>query len=225
MLISEVFHSVQGEGRYVGTPSTFIRTSGCNLRCWFCDTPYTSWRAEGEPRTVASLLQQVAAWDGEHVVITGGEPLLVADVQELTQRLHEQGMFITIETAGTVWLPVACDLMSISPKLANSTPIGDSWAARHDARRHRPEVIRRMLAAYACQLKFVIDQPANLDDVAMWLTAFPEARPEDVYLMPQGTDAGELRRKLEWLRPAAADQGWSVSPRLQIELFGNQRGT
>lgn len=225
MLISEVFHSVQGEGRYVGVPSVFIRTSGCNLRCSFCDTPYTSWQPEGEPRSVDSLLEQVAGWNCEHVVVTGGEPLLVADLVELTHRLHDQGRFITIETAGTVYLPVACDLMSISPKRANSTPTGTAWADRHEGRRHRPDIIRRLTSEFSFQLKFVIDQPADLDDVADWLREFPEVPPECVWLMPQGTDAAALRTRLEWMRPAAAVRGWSVTPRLHIELFGNTRGT
>ena len=82
-----------------------------------------------------------------------------------------------------------------------------------------------MLETYACQLKFVVAEPADLDDVAAWLAEFPEADPRDVYLMPQGTDAAALREKLAWLRPAAAERGWSVTPRLHIELFGNTRGT
>lgn len=225
MLISELFHSIQGEGRFAGTPSLFIRTSGCNLRCWFCDTPYTSWEPEGKPRSVDELLEWTAAHSCEHVVITGGEPLLVAELVELTQRLRDRGHVITIETAGTVWQPVACDLMSISPKRANSTPVGSDWAERHDSRRHAPEVIRRMLAEYRCQLKFVIDAPADVDDVAAWLSEFPAARTEDVFLMPQGVEAAVLREKLPWIEAAARERGWSVSPRLHIELFGNTRGT
>jgi 7-carboxy-7-deazaguanine synthase len=225
MLISETFHSLQGEGRYVGTPSVFIRTSGCNLRCVFCDTPYTSWRPEGEPRSVDALLEEVAGWNCKHVVLTGGEPMLVADLVELTHRLRAEQHFITIETAGTVYLPVACDLMSISPKRPNSTPLGDPWEQRHEQRRHQPDVIRRLTTEYPHQLKFVIDQPADLDDVAVWLTEFPHVRPQDVYLMPQGVDAALLADKLAWLRPAAAARSWSVSPRLHIELYGNTRGT
>jgi 7-carboxy-7-deazaguanine synthase len=225
MLISEVFHSVQGEGRYAGTPSVFVRTSGCNLRCWFCDTPYTSWHPEGEQRSVDSLLEQVSGWDCEHVVITGGEPMLVAEVVLLTQRLRGCGRFITIETAGTVWLPVACDLMSISPKLANSTPVGDAWEARHEQRRHQPDVIRRLVSEYPYQLKFVIDRPADLEAVADWLREFPEVSPQNVFLMPQGVENPGLQEKLGWLRPAAEERGWQVTPRLHIELFGNKRGT
>jgi 7-carboxy-7-deazaguanine synthase len=225
VLISEVFYSVQGEGRYVGTPSVFIRTSGCNLRCWFCDTPYTSWSPEGDPRSVDSLLEQTAVWDCQHVVITGGEPMLVQEVVELTQRLKERGHVITIETAGTVWLPVQCDLMSISPKRPNSTPVGMEWEGRHEERRHRPEIIRRLISSFDYQLKFVIDSPADVEDAEQWLAEFPEADSQQVYLMPQGTQWEILREKQAWIEAAAAQRGWRFSPRRHIELFGNTRGT
>jgi 7-carboxy-7-deazaguanine synthase len=225
MLIAELFHSIQGEGRFAGTPSLFIRTSGCNLRCWFCDTPYTSWQPEGETYSLDQLLDWTSQFECPHVVITGGEPLLWEELVELTARLKERGHVLTIETAGTVWQPVTCDLMSISPKRGNSTPVGTDWEIRHEQRRHRPDVIRRLLQSYSCQLKFVIDTPDDVADVARWLEEFPEARREDVYLMPQGTEAARLREKLEWIAPAARERGWSVSPRLHIELFGNSRGT
>ena len=76
MLVSEIFQARQGEGAYSGTTSLFIRTSGCNLRCAWCDTRYTSWKPEGIVRSVASILDATDRWAGvQHVVITGGEPL------------------------------------------------------------------------------------------------------------------------------------------------------
>jgi 7-carboxy-7-deazaguanine synthase len=225
MRIAEVFHSRQGEGRHTGEPSIFIRTSGCNLRCWFCDTPYTSWHPEGDTQSIADLLTETARWDCQHVVITGGEPMLVAELPELTRALQERGHTLTIETAGTVWQPVVCDLMSISPKRANSTPRGTDWESRHEQRRHQPEVIRRLLAAYDCQLKFVIDNPADIGDVADWLSEFPEVRGEQVYLMPQGIEPAECRQRLDWIAPAATTHGWHTSPRKHLEWYGNTRGT
>jgi 7-carboxy-7-deazaguanine synthase len=234
MQIAELFHSIQGEGRLTGVPSVFVRTSGCNLRCWFCDTPYTSWQPEGEPRTVESLMDEVARFDCEHVVITGGEPMLVADLVPLTQELAGRGHHITIETAGTVDLPVRCDLMSISPKLANSTPTpertvhldvkADGWAQRHDERRHQPDIIRRLTGEYDHQLKFVIDTPEDVADVDRWLVEFPEVRAENVYLMPQATDPQALREKSRWLADIVKQHRWRLSPRLHVELWGNRRG-
>ena len=120
MRISEVFCSIQGEGELAGTPSVFVRTTGCNLRCWFCDTAYTSWRPEGLHQSWEQLLDQIKAFDCLHVVVTGGEPLLQPEIVPLTQALTQLGKFVTVETAGTVERPVHADLMSISPKRPNS---------------------------------------------------------------------------------------------------------
>jgi len=246
MRIAELFHSIQGEGRLAGVPSVFVRTSGCNLRCWFCDTPYTSWEPEGEQRTVDDLLREIDAIDCGHVVVTGGEPMLFDEVVPLTQRLRERGRHITIETAGTVDFPVAADLMSISPKLANSTPTEDAthaegiggirgltsparrddagWAARHDERRHRPEVIRRLIRDYDYQLKFVIDVPDDVGDVERWLAEFPQVTPDRVYLMPQAIDRETLTEKTRWLAEIVKAHRWRLSPRLHVDLWGNTRG-
>jgi 7-carboxy-7-deazaguanine synthase len=129
--ISEIFYSIQGEGTLAGVPSVFVRVCGCNLRCTWCDTPYTSWEPEGRDMTIAEIVAEAGAFAAKHVVVTGGEPMLFPEVAELTRELKARGMHITIETAGTVDQPVTCDLMSISPKLANSTPRvrdGGRWA-------------------------------------------------------------------------------------------------
>ena len=131
--VAEIFRSLQGEGLFTGTTSLFLRTTGCNLRCWFCDTPYTSWKPEGQQRLWTDVLDEVLGDGCEHVVITGGEPLLQPDLVPLTQELRAAGRVVTIETAGTVYRPVAADLMSISPKLGNSQPSVERsarWAAR-----------------------------------------------------------------------------------------------
>jgi 7-carboxy-7-deazaguanine synthase len=225
MRIAEIFHSIQGEGRLTGVPSVFVRTSGCNLRCWFCDTPYTSWNPEGENYSVDQLLEKVAAFDCEHVVMTGGEPMLVADVIPLTEELKKQGRHVTIETAGTVDLPVVADLMSISPKRPNSTPGRHTgWADKHEARRDQPDIIRRLTSDYDYQLKFVVDRPADVADVEQYLAGFPEIDPANVYLMPQAVEADDHAAKCEWARVEAERRGWRLAKRLHIELFGNRRG-
>ncbi|MGD9856073.1 MAG: 7-carboxy-7-deazaguanine synthase QueE [Planctomycetaceae bacterium] len=225
MRIAELFHSIQGEGRLAGVPSVFVRTSGCNLRCWFCDTPYTSWHPEGAERSVDDLFREIIGVGCEHVVVTGGEPMLVNDVVLLTERLRAAGRHITIETAGTADLPVAADLMSISPKLSNSTPIDADWTVRHDERRHRPDVIRRLTGEYDYQLKFVIDRPDDVGDVERWLAEFPEVPRGRVYLMAQATDRDLLTEKSQWLAEIVKSRGWRLSPRLHVDLWGNTRGT
>src|SRR5579863_9591929 len=161
MRIAEIFYSVQGEGSLVGVPSIFVRTSGCNLRCSWCDTPYTSWNPEGEDLSIDEILDRAAQFDAAgHVVLTGGEPMIAPGIAELSQRLRERGMHITIETAGTVFAPVACDLMSISPKLSNSTPEG-GFRAQHERLRLQPAVLRQLMSMCDYQLKFVIAEKAD----------------------------------------------------------------
>lgn len=224
MRIAEIFHSIQGEGGFSGTPSVFVRTTGCNLRCWFCDTPYTSWKPEGVARDWRSVLDEVRRFDCEHVVVTGGEPFLQPEVVPLTRALARAGHFVTIETAATIDRPVHADLMSISPKLANSTPAAAPWNTRHDARRDAPAVVARFVRDYSHQLKFVIDRPDDVAEVETWLARHPAIAPENIWLMPQAVTAEMLREKQSWLETAAGRRGWRVSPRLHVELFGNVRG-
>jgi 7-carboxy-7-deazaguanine synthase len=236
MRIAEMFRSIQGEGRLTGTESLFVRTSGCNLRCRWCDTPYASWTPEGEDVSVAEILdraEQLAAPTAEspgvsHVVLTGGEPMLLAELIPLSARLHADGWHITIETSGTLYLPVACDLMSISPKLSNSTPPPEQdpqWTWRHTLNRHAPEVIRRLTAQYDYQLKFVIDCLEDCREVETYLREFPEIPRSRVMLMPQGIEADLLAEKTAWLVPYCDQHGFQFCPRRQIEWFGVARGT
>jgi 7-carboxy-7-deazaguanine synthase len=258
MRIAEIFRSVQGEGRLTGVHSVFVRTSGCNLRCRWCDTPYASWTPEGEDLSVAEILARVEqlresppikprpvvaprgattgrgfmargpmAEDVRHVVLTGGEPMLLAELIPLAAALRERGWHITVETAGTLYLPVACDLMSISPKLSNSAPPPERdprWTDRHARQRHAPDVVRRLLAEYDCQLKFVVDCPEDCREVEAYLTEFPQIEPSRVMLMPQGIESDALAEKAVWLAPCCAVHGWAFCPRRQIEWFGGQRG-
>lgn len=222
MFIAEIFHSLQGEGSLIGVPSIFIRTSGCNLRCSWCDTPYTSWNPEGQHLSLDAILDQVAAYPARHVVVTGGEPMIGPEIVPLTERLRARGLHITIETAGTVAAPVACDLMSISPKLANSTPEGQ-WGAQHERLRFQPAVLRELIANYAYQLKFVVAHPDDVAEIRR-IVAETQADRGKVILMPEGVDPAILRERGAWLAETAKREGFRFTPRLHIELWGNRRG-
>lgn len=224
--IAEVFDSIQGEGIWAGTPSRFIRVSGCNLRCSWCDTPYASWKPEGPYIDVAQLAEDANDAPAD-VVLTGGEPMLFDAIEPLALALRDQGKRITIETAGTVFRTVPCDLMSISPKLANSTPDGQ-WRSRHETTRREIEPLRRLIAEYEVQLKFVINPDpglGDLDEVEKLLAQLPAVPPDRVLLMPEGTDVETLSRRKAALEHPARERGWGISPRLHIALFGNVRGT
>lgn len=239
--ISETFVSIQGEGKLAGMPSLFVRVSGCNLRCRWCDTPYASWKPDGAQRTIDSLVEEAraaAARGVRHAVLTGGEPMMFAQLTELSARIAASiaeggaGMHVTIETAGTV-IPdggVTCDLMSISPKLANSTPRDDArdpgggWAVRHEARRINVAVLQRLIDEFASrQLKFVVsaeDDVAEIDDLLGRLRGW---RPEDVLVMPEGTPPA--RGHIDAAVRLCLARGWRYCHRLHLDLFGNVRGT
>jgi len=224
--ISEIFYSVQGEGLLVGTPSVFVRTSGCNLRCVWCDTPYTSWAPEGSEQPVDAILEEAKRYPARHAVVTGGEPMIAPQIAELTAGLRGLGLHVTVETAGTVFAEVACDLMSISPKLANSTPWerdGGRWARQHERLRIDVEVLRGLMASHAYQLKFVVERPEDLPEIRS-IVEQTGAASERVVLMPEGIDADVLRARGQWLVEIVKQEGFRFSPRLHIELWGNRRG-
>ena len=226
MKIAEIFYSIQGEGMLAGVPSVFVRTSGCNLRCTWCDTPYTSWKPEGRDMPLDAILAEALGHASTHVVVTGGEPMIVDDVVPLTHAMKDSGLHVTIETAGTVLQPVACDLMSISPKLANSTPHdreGGRWAAQHDRLRYQPEVLKKLMADYAYQLKFVVAAPGDLEEIENILKETGADRSR-VVLMAEGTDTETLRDRGRWLAEICKREKFRYGPRLHIDLYGNQRG-
>lgn len=223
MKIAEVFYSVQGEGKLVGVPSVFVRTSGCNLRCRWCDTPYTSWTPEGEARTVTSLVEEVAAFGAKHVVVTGGEPMIASEVVALTEALRRRGLHITVETAGTAFAAVACDLMSISPKLANSTPGDAKWGAVHERTRMQRDVLRRLLDNYSYQLKFVVAEPEDMAEIVQ-LVSDLSVPVENVLLMPEGRSPELIRQRAAWLVPLCLQYGYRYSPRVHVDIWGDRRG-
>jgi 7-carboxy-7-deazaguanine synthase len=227
MKIAEVFATVQGEGVLSGVPSLFIRTSGCNLRCAWCDTPYTSWTPEGEEWSAERLADWTAAFPSfRHAVLTGGEPMLFDEAAELTRRLKERGLHITIETAGTVYREVICDLMSISPKLQNSTPWerdGGQWAERHERMRIQIPVLERLTGEFEHQLKFVVAAARDLEEITE-LAGRLRTEPSRVLLMPEGVAPEVLRERAKWLIEECKSRGYRYCPRLHIEVYGNRRG-
>jgi len=228
MRISEVFYSIQGEGRLAGTPSVFIRTSGCNLRCVWCDTPYTSWRPEGASWSIDKILGAVEKHPTRHIVITGGEPLLASGIEALTGELRRRKKHITIETAGTIFKAVDCDLVSLSPKLANSTPWRREkgrFAAVHEDRRLNLAVLQKFLDDYDYQLKFVVEQRKDFAEIRGLLDQLRHVDAARVLIMAQGTSKKQLAAKTRWIVELCLRHGFGYTPRLHIELFGNRRGT
>jgi 7-carboxy-7-deazaguanine synthase len=229
MRIAEIFHSIQGEGELTGVPSVFIRTSGCNLRCQWCDTRYASWEPEGADLSEASILERVAQHPVRHVVLTGGEPMVARGIHSLAAALRAGGYHITIETAATVPPEgIACDLASLSPKLGHSQPttLGPGWAEKHEALRRQPSVLRQWLEHSEFQLKFVLESEADLEEMeALLAETGTEIPPWKVQLMPQGITRESLLARQSELLDLCKKRGYRYCARLHIDLFGNRRGT
>ena len=223
---------MQGEGELTGVPSVFIRTSGCNLRCSWCDTPYASWEPEGDQHTIDAVIARVKTYPiAKHIVLTGGEPMIAKDIRVLASELRDMGYHITIETAATIAPEsIACDLVSMSPKLLNSAP--DSvkhgpWRKKHEATRWQPDVIQTWLDnGYNYQFKFVISHIADIEEMQQMVKSLDREIPNSkILLMPEGITQEAIKSRGLWLSEQCKKFGYRYANRLHIELYGNKRET
>ncbi len=218
----KVFSTIQGEGLYSGVPSTFIRLSGCNLRCsWvdqgkkvLCDTPYSSFYPENEAHTVKEIVNKVKTYSNNHIVITGGEPFLQENLKELVNELDSLAYFVTIETNGTLYFPTKAHFFSISPKIHLNPQDSLNFQA-----------LKKFLEL-PHQLKFVVNEPHDIKIISELHEALSKSsiRKVNTYLMPQGVTKESIDEKLKWIVPMALEYGFAVSDRLHLRLWGKQRG-
>lgn len=233
--INELFHSLQGEGALAGVPSTFVRTSGCNLRCWFCDSYHTSWEPTGDWLAVEEALDTIAEFGADHVVLTGGEPLIHDASETLLNRLADRGYHTTVETNGTVVPDAPVDLASVSPKLASSTPTPEKdpkgegeWEARHEERRTDLDALATICERYDHQLKFVVTDADDMPEITDLLSRLRERvriENEDVLLMPEGATRERLDETRGEVADLAMEHGFRYTPRLHVDLWNDAPGT
>jgi organic radical activating enzyme len=222
--VADLFRdTVQGEGPSIGRRAAFIRMSGCNLTCSWCDTPYT-WDTtrydlgrESSWRTVDDLVAWALEGSEPLVVLTGGEPLLQSASGELAERLCAAGRSVEFETNGTRTPPKelveAGVYWNVSPKLSASGVPKD--------RRIVPDVLRAFTALDTARFKFVVSSPEELDEIATLQAEFGMAA---IWVMPEGTTPEAVRSGLRALAEPAIARGWNLSARLHIELWGDRRG-
>ena len=226
MRVNEIFYSLQGEGFLAGAPSVFIRLAGCPLRCRWCDTKYAWDQTAGAHYSIEKVVQTVQQTQSKFVVITGGEPMINSDLPELAHALKASGKHITIETAGIAFISdLPCDLMSISPKLSNSTPADLELAAIHEDSRLDIAVLRELIDNYEYQLKFVVESEADLSEIQQTIEDIGNIDTTKVMLMPQATTRDELLAKSPMVAELCKKTGFAFCQRLQILLWNNERGT
>jgi 7-carboxy-7-deazaguanine synthase len=226
MRVNEIFYSLQGEGFLAGVPSVFVRLAGCPLRCRWCDTKYAWSETAGQDLSVSEIVQAVEKWSCRFVVITGGEPMVNSDLHALVGQLKAHGKHITIETAGIAYVPdMACDLMSISPKLSNSTPDDPELAKIHEAERLDIAVLRKLIANYKYQLKFVVDSQDDLPQIQRTIEEIGNIDLEKVMLMPQAATRDEFLAKSSMVADMCKSTGFAFCQRLHVLLFNAARGT
>lgn len=235
----EIFASVQGEGPSIGKPVAFVRLSGCNLACTWCDTPY-SWHFDGDMREhrgaqtynrkanqivldTDDTAQRIADLGQKRLVITGGEPLLqAAPLADMIEKLSDlvPAMCYEIETNGTTPVPPRLDIhidqFNVSPKLAHSGN-ADSLALVAERLEHYASDKRAFF-------KFVIAAPDDVQQVLALKTAH-NIPAERIFLMPEGTQSSTLNARAQWLVPLCLQHGFAFSDRQHIHLFGDSRGT
>jgi 7-carboxy-7-deazaguanine synthase len=206
MKINGVFHSIQGEGPEAGVPTTFIRLSGCNLQCEFCDTRYAN---KGEEVSLNKLEMQVKDFPGNHLTITGGEPTLQDnEVFEFYNRLRNR-YSLSLETNGTLPTRVPYKVIVVSPK--------------------KQAINKDILRAYATSenkaniyFKFVYESRND----KWWEAIIRECSLplNKVYMMPEGKTRAEQLRKMPEMIKYCMENNFRFSPRLHVLAFGNKRG-
>lgn len=225
MKVNEIFYSLQGEGFLAGVPSIFVRLAGCPLRCRWCDTKYAWYATSGRSYNIAKIVHAIRRWPCRFMVITGGEPMISSELPQLVSRLKDLGKHITIETAGVEFIPgLPCDLMSISPKLSNSTPTDPAIASMHEKSRLNIAALRNLVDSYHYQIKFVVNFPADLDEISQILKKVGNINLEEVMLMPQAATKDELLAKSPMVAKMCKRTGFAFCQRLQLLLWSNERG-
>jgi 7-carboxy-7-deazaguanine synthase len=173
---------------------------------------------------VADVLDEALRSGARHVVVTGGEPLLQREIGDLTAALSEAGLHVTVETAGTVEPRFSCDLLSLSPKTANSDPTG-AHRDRHRRLRRDLAPLRTLLRRFPeHQVKFVVDGADDLPEILALVEEVGGIAPSRVLLMPQGRTAAEVAQRAAVVATLCLEHGFRYTPRLHLDLFGGGRG-
>lgn len=239
---------LQGEGKSIGTPMILIRTNGCNILCQFglnsiCDAWETSWNSgdKKDKKWSLSEIREVIKKNShiKHVMLTGGEPLLSSNLfKSIVRVCREEGLLVEVETNGSIFLEDLDDeinLVSISPKLKDSTPIPGTFIKElgreiqekdrvlHLKNYRNIDSLKKWINNYDYQLKYVISSEEQIIE-ALELTKEIGASIRNVYFMPEGLTREQLENKRQWLYERCLSLGVKYTDRLHILVYDNLKG-
>jgi 7-carboxy-7-deazaguanine synthase len=237
VLASEaIFHTIQGEGKYIGYPTTFVRLSRCNLRCAWknpdgsitkCDTPYTSFDPEIDKWDIDDLVAEIHKIGEKHICISGGEPYFQKELVTLVDKLKALDYFITLETNGTIYRESKADFISLSPKLSSSSA-HQTFGSKHEAQRLKYEQLCQFVTNHNHQFKFVVNGQDDLDEIDDMIKEIKRRTNVDIndniWLMPQGITTEQFDAKLSWMADVCKDRSWKLTDRMHIRIWGSRRG-
>ena len=240
---AEIFYSIQGEGKNMGQPSIFIRSSMCNLHCIWCDTDYTwNWEntrfqhvRDAEPGyqkykmsehivecSIEAIVQEVQQYPCTNIVLTGGEPMLqqeaLVDLMR-TLKSNDANYFFEVETNGTLLPHPAFDNLinqyNVSAKLENSN--------NPRKLREKPAVYQHFSTNKKALFKFVLAEEQDLSEILELIERY-HIPAQKVYLMAEGVLPEQLRSKQQWLVEICKKHGFHFTDRLHIQLYGDKKG-
>lgn len=231
-----IFYTIQGEGKYTGCPTVFIRTSRCNLRCAWenadgsitrCDTPHTSFDPEIFEAKIDEIIKDITSYDCDHVCVTGGEPYFQRSVSRLLDSLVERGHYITVETNGTLYRPSKAQFISLSPKLSCSSA-DKVYGQKHEAQRLNYDALEQFITNHDYQFKFVVNSDEDIAEILEMKRILFERTGIDInnkiWLMPQGIENSQFDDKMEWLAEICKQYHWSLTDRMHIRIWGQKKG-
>jgi len=225
MQVNEIFKSIQGEGPNFGKPAIFLRTAQCNLKCTWCDTKYTwDWEnydfsKEVNEMTIGEIKESILGLGINHLVITGGEPLLQQDDLADLLSFLKPDFYVEIETNCTIlpnkMLTDLVDQWNVSPKTENS---GNPLELYEDS-----ECYYFFANQENCFFKYVVENETDIPEIKKFVAKYniPETR---VQLMTQASTKEEVRSREKSISELAKQHNFVFSPRLHVALWGSQRG-
>ncbi len=225
--ICELFQSIQGEGNLQGMPSVILRLTGCNLNCKWCDTQMLLKDNKGIEYTDEMLLKVLQGYNCSHIIITGGEPTINTNLNELIKILKDNGYYVTVETNATNIIDLDCNLVSMSPKLSNSVPFtkqDEDKLAEYNKQRININAIKHYIQNNNYQIKFVCrGLQSDIDEVKNILKLIGEYDSTKVMIMPLADSREQLYFVQKELIRLCVKNNLRYANRLQLQVWNNEK--